>query len=223
MTGRTALVDLLVLAADNQIKASIETLLEVRGDDLGIRKMRFSVVRHPRADPGCRADSVSVVRRYIRQAERLLVVFDHDGCGSSDRPEEIERRVEAELAANGWRGRSKVIVIAPELEAWVWGRSEGALRALGWNGGFPALRNWLAERDRWPPTESKPPDPKEAAELVLSRRDRGLDSRFFKRLAATADFADCRDRAFGELRSTLCAWYPPAPRPNRFRARRDGE
>lgn len=88
MTGPTALMDLLVLVADKQIKASIETLLEVRGDDLGIRRMRSWVVRHPRSDPGCRADSVRVARRYIRQADRLLVVFDHDGCGSGDSPEE---------------------------------------------------------------------------------------------------------------------------------------
>lgn len=215
MTGRTALVDLLVLVADKQIKASIETLLEVRGDDLGIRRMRSWVVRHPRSDPGCRADSVRVARRYIRQADRLLVVFDHDGCGSGDSPEEIERRVEAELAANGWRGRSRVIVIAPELEAWVWGRSQGALRALGWKAGFPALRNWLAGQGRWPSAASKPPDPKEAAELALRERRRKLDTGFFERLAAQADFSNCRDRAFRRLRTTLRAWYPPARRPKR--------
>lgn len=207
---------LLVVVPDRHLRASLETLIGQRWNDLGMRPEPFEVRRHPDSDPGCLRTAVAFLRALEHDYERVLVVFDHDGCGSGDSPEEIQRRVEADLAANGWRGRSKAIVIAPELEAWVWGRSQGALRALGWKAGFPALRNWLAGQGRWPATEPKPPDPKKAVELVLRLRHRVPDARFFRSLAAAADFADCRDRAFRELRATLCAWYPPVPRPKRY-------
>ncbi len=214
--ARGSVRKLLVVVPDRHLRASLETLIGQRWKDLGMRPEPFEVRRHPDSDPGCRMATVAFLRTLEHDYERVLVVFDHDGCGSGDSPEEIERRVEADLAANGWRGRSRVIVIAPELEAWVWGRSEGALRALGWKAGFPALRNWLAGQGRWPPAEPKPPDPKEAVALALRLRHRVPDARFFRSLAAAADFADCRDRAFRELRATLCAWYPPVPRPKRY-------
>ena len=199
---------LLVVVADRQLRASIGTLLRERQRDLGIELSAFEVRRHPNSDPGCRVAIVEQVRQALRRFARLLVVFDYDGCGSTEPPERIREKVEDDLARNGWKGRSKVIVIVPELEAWIWGPSEGAARALGWGRGFPALRAWLAEEGLWPTTHAKPPDPKEAAERVLRRSGGKLVSRFFRDLAAAADFRDCRDPAFCALRDTLREWYP---------------
>ena len=201
---------LLVVVADRQMRASIGTLLRERQPDLGIELSAFEVRRHPRSDPGCRLTAVEFVRSDLSDFGRLLVVFDYDGCGSTEPPERIREKVEDDLARTGWKGRSKVIVIVPELEAWIWGPSEGAARALGWSRGFPALRGWLAEEGLWPPAHAKPPDPKEAAERVLQRSGNKLVSRFFRDLAAAADFRDCRDPAFCALRDTLREWYPAA-------------
>ena len=208
MRGSEASASLVVVTADRTMPAAVETLLRSRTGELGIRRTSFLVLRHHEADPGCRTNSVEVARGHLRDAERLLVVFDYDGCGSTKPPEEIEKQVEDDLARNGWKGRSKAIVIVPELESWVWGRSEGAARALGWKRGFPALRAWLAARDLWPPAHAKPPDPKKAAERVLRRLGRNLDTDFYRDLAADADFRDCRDPAFCALRDILREWYP---------------
>ena len=208
MTGPEVSVGLLVLVADNLMKEAVETLLRRRGKALGIREIRFRVLRHHEADPGCRVNSVETVRRHLRAAERLLVLFDYEGCGSTEPPERIREKVEDDRSRNGWKGRSRVIVIVPELESWIWGRSEGAARALYWRRGFPALRAWLAGKGLWPPDHAKPPDPKKAAEQVLRRLGKNLDADFYRDLAADADFRDCRDPAFCALRDTLREWYP---------------
>ena len=199
---------LLVVVADRQMQAAIQTLLRERQPDLGIELGAFEVRRHPRSDPGCRVAIVEHVRHALSGFARLLVVFDYDGCGSTESPERIREKVEDDLARNGWKGRSRVIVIVPELESWIWGRSEGAARALYWRRGFPALRAWLAEEGFWPAGEPKPPDPKAAAERVLEESDEHLTADFYRDLASVADFRDCRDPAFGALRDTLREWYP---------------
>ena len=199
---------LLVVVADAHMRASIRTLLQQRQRALGIELGAFEVRRHPRADPGCRVAIVEQVREALGDFGRLLVVFDYDGCGSTQPPEQIEKKVEEDLARNGWKGRSKAIVIVPELESWIWGRSEGAARALHWRRGFPALRAWLAGEGLWPPAHAKPPDPKRAAVRTLERSKEELTAAFYRTLAAEADFRDCRDPAFRALRDTLREWYP---------------
>ena len=208
MTGSKASANLVVITADRMMEAAVETLLRSRTGELGIRRTSFTVIRHHEADPGCRTNSVEVARGHLRDAERLLVLFDYDGCGSTEPPERIREKVEDDLARNGWKGRSRVIVIVPELESWIWGRSEGAARALGWRRGFPALRAWLADKGLWPPEDRKPPDPKAAAERVLGESGGDLTAEFYRGLAASADFRDCRDPAFCALRDTLREWYP---------------
>ena len=199
---------LLVVVADTHMRAVIETLLQKRQRDLGVELTAFEVRRHPRSDPGCRLATVEFVRQGIRGFARLLVVFDYDGCGSGEPPGEIEKMVEEDLGRNGWKGRLKAIVIVPELESWIWGRSEVVARALHWRRGFPALRAWLAEDGLWPPDYSKPPDPKRAAERILERRQEELTADFYRALASRANFRDCRDPAFCALRDTLREWYP---------------
>ena len=208
MSPMTASEPLLVVVADNRMRASIETLLRKRQGEIGIELSAFEVKRHPDSDPGCRLTTVEFVRSDLSDFGRLLVLFDYEGCGSTEPAGRIEKQIEDDLARNGWKGRSKVIVIVPELEAWIWGPSEGAARALGWGRGFPALRAWLAGEGLWPPVHAKPPDPKKAAERVLQRSGGKLVSRFFRGLAAAADFRDCRDPAFCALRDTLREWYP---------------
>ena len=209
LSGRPATpASLVVVVPDSMILAVIETLLRERREDLGIREMTFEMFRHPQADPGCRLRPSEEVRGRIRSAERVLVVFDYDGCGSSDPPAEVAQEVEADLERNGWRGRCRAIVIVPELENWIWGPSEEAARALGWRAGSARLRDWLAAAGLWPPDAPKPPDPKKAAARVLERKRKNLTTAFYRDLARTADFRDCRDPAFRALRDTLREWYP---------------
>ena len=196
-------LDLIVLAADKHIAASVETLLRQRRADLGIRAVSFDVRRHPESDPGCRTRAAEFLRPLIRRYRYALVVFDHEGCSSRDAPGEVQRELEGVLGRNGWTGRSKAIVIAPELEAWVWAPSGKVAQALGWNRGFGSLREWLEEQGSWSARSSKPDDPKKALQQALRRNRKVSSSALFKALAASIAFDDCRDPAFNELRQTL--------------------
>ena len=153
---------LIVLAADKHIAVSLEVLIGQRRADLGIRPISFDVRRHPESDPGCRTKAVEFLRPLINQYRWALVVFDHQGCGSKAPREEIQQEVEFGLERNGWQGRSKAIVIAPELESWVWSPTGDVARALGWGRDFDQLRAWLEDTGLWPGRKSKPTDPKEA-------------------------------------------------------------
>ena len=200
--------DLIVLAADKHTAVSVDTLIRRRRVDLGIRAVSFDMRRHPNSDPGCRTNAVEFLRPFVRGYRRAIVVFDHRGCGSQEAPKRIQRDIESALGRNGWKGRSKAIVIVPELEAWIWIPSGKVARTLGWSRGFEPLREWLEEKRFWSAGSSKPDDPKKALEQVLRRNRKVSSSALFKELAASVDFDDCRDPAFNELRQTLRGWFP---------------
>lgn len=199
---------LIVLAADKHIAASLEVLIGQRRADLGIRPISFDVRRHPESDPGCRTKAVEFLRPLVNQYRRALVIFDHQGCGSKAPREKIQQEVEFRLERNGWQGRSKAIVIAPELESWVWSPTGDVAHALGWGRDFDQLRAWLEEVGLWPGSQSKPTDPKEATRQALRRNRKVLSSALFKELAASVRFDGCHDPAFNELQTILQAWFP---------------
>ena len=199
---------LIVLAADKHIAASLEVLIGRRRDDLGICPISFDILRHPESDPGCRTKSVEFLRPLINRYARALVVFDYRGCGSKAPRETIQQKVELGLERNGWPGRSKVIVIAPELESWVFSPTGDLARVLGWDGDFNQLRAWLEESGLWPGRQSIPTNPKEATRQALRRSGKVLSSALFKELASASRFDDCHDPAFNEFRATLQAWFP---------------
>ena len=213
MSSDPKALDLIVLAADKHIATSVETLLHERRADLGIRAVSFDVRRHPQSDPGCRSGAAEFLRPLNRVYRYALVVFDYEGCGSQDAPEKIRREVESALERNGWRERSKAIVIVPELEAWVWTPSGEVARALGWNRGFEPLRKWLEGKKLWSAGSSKPDDPKKTLGQVLRQNRKVSSSALFKKLAASVDFDGCRDPAFKELEQALRGWFPPQATP----------
>ena len=199
---------LIVLAADKHIAASLEVLIGQRRADLGIRPISFDVRRHPESDPGCRTKAVEFLRPLVNQYRRALVVFDHQGCGSKAPREKIQQEVEFALERNGWQGRSKAIVIAPELVSWVWSPTGDVAYALGWGRDFDPLRAWLEDTGLWPGHQSKPTDPKEATRQALRRSRKVLSSALFKALAASVRFDRCHDPAFYELQTILQTWFP---------------
>ena len=206
-----------MLVPDADIEQTIRGLFE-RVDARGIRSLDWSVMRHPERDPGCRAHAVQLLRPYLGSHHRALVVFDRDGCGSDKPREEIQKTVEDELFRNGWRGRAKVIVIEPELEAWLWNGSSLVAEELGWGNDYPGMRRYLASANLWSANARKPPDPKkavsEARRVAPVRRRARRSPAQFRRLAsqvASVALANCQDPAFGELIETLQEWFPETP------------
>ena len=204
----THLKDLFVLAADLELANALEGLLS-RSRDLGIRDVEFDIERHVNRDSGCRSDAVEYLRPYHGRYRHAMVVFDHHGCGSSLPREEIQRNLEKQLARNGWANGAKVIVIEPELEVWVWSRSSAVSRVLGWGDRYPALRQWLSDKQLWPSGDSKPTHPKKAMREAMRQGRVQRSARKFSELAAAVELEGCKDPAFNELRKTLRSWFSP--------------
>ena len=200
--------DLFVLAADLDMEAAMKALLQ-RHDHIGIRKIESSIDRHREHDPGCFKDPVTLLRPQIGQFARALVIFDRKGCGSEASREHIQAHVEQNLARNGWQHRSKVIVIDPELESWVWVRSAKVANALGWRDRYDELRAWLCDKDLWVAGTAKPRHPKVAYRAALRERGKRPSAALFGELAANVPLHRCRCPAFNDLRETLRAWFPP--------------
>ncbi len=207
--------DLFVLAADSDAHRVLETILKTP-DRPGIRPVTFAIERHPGHDPGCRQKSTEYLRPFLRRFRHALVVFDRDGCRSTKTRRELQNEITAHLAANGWRDRARAIVIAPELEIWVWGSWKNLATVLGSR--ESALRERLTTEGFPTSDQDKPLDPKDAFGVVVGNRQqsgrrRRRSPRLFGELAAHAPLDGCRDPAFRELRKTLRIWFPPHPRP----------
>lgn len=184
----------------------MQTLLSTRTQSLGIRSIAYTIVRHPRRDPGVRTEAHELLRGQAERAARALVVLDRAGSGSSDSPSELERDIKAKLARSGWDDRCAVVVVDPELEAWVWARSPHVARILGWN--EPGeLRDWLQTQGVWPQGSTKPSDPELALKTVLRRTGRGASPALFGELAARVGLSSCQDAAFARFCDVLRGWF----------------
>lgn len=200
--------DLFVLAADRDIANAVKGLLG-RPQSLKIGKLSFDIERHTGRDSGCRARADAYLQSFRDKYRYALVVFDHYGCGSDLPRTQIQSEVEQQLGASGWQGRSKAIVIDPEIEAWVWNASPRTAGVLGWNSGYPRLQGWLEAQGCWPRGCPKPPCPKEAMEMTIRKTRVRKSSRLFSCIAARASLRHCADPAFDEFRTTLRSWFPP--------------
>ena len=202
--------DLLVLAADKDIRFAIEGLLNARTEALGIRAISLDCYVHPHKDPGCLKEAAEFLRPFLNTYRRALVVFDREGCGQESLDAiELESRVTAELEANGWGGRARTLVIDPEVEVWVWSDSPHLDEIMGWGGASPSLREWLTAEGFRPVGSPKPGEPKAAFEESLRRVSKARSSVLFGRLASTVQFRTCRDQAFLRFRSIVTNWFSP--------------
>jgi len=181
------------------MKRAFEKLLE-RHDQLQIRRFSFEIYAHKGRDPGVYRTCQEFLRPVNRNYGFALVVFDREGCGAERKAAELlEREVENRLARNGWHSRCAAIVIDPELEAWVWQDSEIVARRLRLS--RSVLRSLLGKT-------GKPRRPKETLEAALRSKGIARSAAFYQKLAESADFGNCKDRAFNKFLRTLQTWFP---------------
>lgn len=198
---------LIIVTADKDAEYAIQELVR-RPAALGIRPIDFDCFRHPRRDNGVLNEVHDFLRPFL-QWEYALVILDREGCGHEDEPRDVlEKAVEDRLSANGWPGRSRVVVLDPELEAWIWDGSYQVNRILNWPGGAESLKRWIGEQGFVGGGEFKPARPKEALDSALRHRGIRHSSALFRDLAKEFKFENCRDRAFQRLVSTLRGWFP---------------
>ena len=201
--------DLFVLCADRDIEQAVLGLLS-RTHAVGIRSIQTAEVRpFARHDGGCRVEGVSFLRALRGQFRHSLLIFDHHGSGAETTAAELENRLEEELRKSGWGEDAAVIVIDPEIEAWVWAESNQVDRILGWSKD-QNLRTWLQSNDYIKTGQQKPVEPKKAMLAALRHVAMKPYSSIFRQLADKVSFNGCTDRSFNKLTSTLQRWFPPS-------------
>jgi hypothetical protein len=160
----------------------------------------------PGRDPQVHRLAQELLRPYRGTHARAVVLLDAAWAGSPG-PAAIHEHVSRHLRAS-WT-QSAVIVLDPELEAWVWQDNPHVAMALG----APAeFRQILAVSGHWPLGSAKPADPKAALEHLRARHRTDRSKAVFNRLAARISVKGCTDPAFHQLRDTLLDWFPEETR-----------
>lgn len=213
MSRRRLFVCVADLDAENAVKTLLTTrqaALQIRVEFDASRPVDGDLLRFPMRDSGCATKSVEILSPVRESYEHALLIFDHHGSGrESESPEAIETDLEARLERAGWeRGAAGVVMIAPELEAWVWAQSPNVSQTLGWGKDHSALRAHLEDQELWQPDAGKPADPKQAMDRALKEKRVPRSSRLYESLAKTVSFKHCEDRAFKKLCEHLRAWFP---------------
>lgn len=208
--------DLFVAVADLDAENAMKTLLVDRQRALGIQ-LSFNPDRPPNGDlfryngrdSGCYKDAVDILRPAQQSHRHALLIFDKHGSGVESKSRvEIEIEVEQRLADSGWAAeRAAVVVIDPELEAWVWAESPIVGEILGWQGDLNGLRPFLTLKNLWSTEQPKPHDPKTAMRQALREKNKPLGARLFADLAGRVGLQRCRDDAFVKLRQYLTKWF----------------
>jgi len=197
--------DLVVLVADRNMEVAVKTLIEKRYKSLGIRQVQADFFVHPRRDAGVFLEAHIFLQPHCNKYYYALVMFDHEGCGQENRPAwQVEQEVKERLEQTGWQGRCEVIVLEPELEAWVWSSSPHVPEALGLT---PEQMQQILQR--FPQNRlGKPQRPKEAMEECLRQAKIPRSSSIYAELAETVGLKNCVEPSFVKFRKTLQEWFP---------------
>jgi hypothetical protein len=210
--------DLFVIVADLDAENGFKALLQRHHHSLGIGPIDFDpsqdILRFNGRDSGCCGEAVELVRAALRTHKHVLLVFDRDGSGREGQTRtEIEADIEKRFDNNGWSRTARVIVVDPELEAWVWSDSAHVAGELGW-GNMHELHEFLLEND-WlsdahaDGVPAKPRHPKEAMEAALREKRVAISSKRFGELGQKVGrLSHCVDAAFQKLIATLKEWFP---------------
>lgn len=163
---------------------------------------RLDLIVSPTKDSGMLKYARGLLTSYEKTHQRAVVVVDADWVGTPGATE-LRKRLEHSLA-NGW-DEFAVIVIEPELEAWIMNESPHLVEIFNCPDNYRAI---LAEADWWPLGSAKPPRPKEALGYLKRRYRVRASNAEFGKLAAAMSVRYCRDPAFIQLRDQLRTWFP---------------
>ncbi|GAB3994147.1 hypothetical protein GCM10029992_07730 [Glycomyces albus] len=158
------------------------------------------IVHAPYKDHDVCGRARELLSPYERTHEHAVVLVD-DAWDASKGPDWIRKRINQSLT--GYWERYKVIVLEPELEAWLWQDNPHVGKALG----CKDFREYLHRSGHWPRGQSKPTDPKAAFEYLGKRHRADKSNAVFRRMAGKVSVKNCEDDAFRLLRDTLQDWF----------------
>jgi hypothetical protein len=174
---------------------------------LGIRAIDFGFKSHPGRDGGVRTDGPALLSSQRLIYDHALMLLDHEGSGASAgiTAIELERQLDAQLAS-AWGKCAKAIVVAPELDVWLWGAENALKQALDWSEGS-GIRDWLKGEGFEFTEQGKPVRPKEAFESVARELRVPRSSALYEAVTSKISLARCSDPAFARLRKALQTWF----------------
>lgn len=201
--------DLYVLVADEDQRRVIETLLVRRRRALGIQEVDYRVEKHPQRDAGVFKNGPKFLNLVSREFSRAIIILDAQfGRDPQPSASELKADLAHRIDTGPWEQKPLVLVIQPELEAWVWSNSPRVGEILGMR--LAQIRETGAGHGFWSAGSAKPERPKELLELIVRRtKGRGPAPAEFVALAERVGVDRCSDPAFCELRDTLRNWFGP--------------
>lgn len=211
MSSETQMRDIAFLLADKGMEQVIKGFLnrDQFHQSLGCGRFDFDprkdIIVSPTKDPGMFRDAVGLLQIYEKSHARAVLVVDADWKGSPGAPA-IKKKLEKILSPR-WE-KFAVIVIEPELEAWIMNDNPHVATTFRCPKDY---RKILEAAEWWPADAAKPPRPKEALEHLKRNHGARAVNADFGKLAAKMTVRNCKDPAFLQLRDQLRAWFPEQP------------
>ncbi|MBU1195216.1 MAG: hypothetical protein KKE62_16060 [Proteobacteria bacterium] len=205
--------DCVFLLADTNMKAVFEGFLDRERFHLSLQCGNFEftskqdlVVASGDNDPGLYTRGHELLKPYVATHNHAVIVLDAQWDGSPG-PEAITEHITTNLLRSGWKQTNcKVIVIDPELENWIWQKSDHVAKALGLESSSEFSS--VVDADVWPDGQAKPDQPKETLEAVLKSRRIPRSSSIYKKITCKVSISRCQDASFLLLKSTFQSWFP---------------
>jgi hypothetical protein len=234
---------LLILTADKECAATVRGFFErehfhraLGCGPIQLGESTFDpekdVLVHPGHDPGVWKDCQQILLTERKAYDKALIILDAAWSGAP-RPERLVADIEKLAHRQGkWeRDRFEVILIQPELEAWIWQRNIHVAEAFDFPGPEGELWELLALQSlaldkrtkkhyfvpadelagrapAWAPAETKPQNPKGVVEALSDYCRSGPASGIFNEISSKVSVARCQDGAFAKLRAALGRWFP---------------
>lgn len=198
--------DLVLLVADKNMQFALKGIL-ARPEALGIRMIDFEFRTHMGRDGGARTSGPETLAMERGRFSHAVLMFDLEGSGAdTDDALALEHELDSRLARQ-WSDCGKAIVIAPELDVWVWGADNALREVLDWPLDGP-IREWLMAKGYTFCSNGKPARPKEALEALVPVHRQPRSSALYEQIASRISLKRCHDGAFIRLRDQLQAWFP---------------
>jgi hypothetical protein len=160
------------------------------------------------SDPGLYTRAHELLGSY-RQTHRYAVVVLDEAWNGSPGADKIRSKIGEALEQSGWNaGTIAVIVICPELEAWICHDSPNVEAVLGCQKLGIGLKDYLVQEKLWEAQQPKPIDPKSGIEQVLKLARIPRSSAVYRQITEKISVKRCIDPAFQQLRDTLQQWFP---------------
>ncbi|HUZ54265.1 MAG TPA: hypothetical protein VMU94_17280 [Streptosporangiaceae bacterium] len=210
MTVEAAKRDIVFLLADQAMEQVVLGFLgrQQFHRSLGCAKFTFNprdIIVSQMRDSGMPKHAYGLLKSYERTHQRAVVMVDAawTGCpGATMLKESLGQSL-----SEGWE-EFAVIVIEPELEAWIMNDNSHLHRMFRCPENY---REILAGVGHWPVGAAKPPDPKAALDYLRKKHKVRVFNAEFGKLAAVMSVRHCQDAAFIQLRDQLRAWFPKQP------------